>query len=269
MGAYADIVTAVRAAANLAGGLLQILWGTPGDTVLWPEDDPNLAKPRDTGALWDASGPFPLLLEQVGAVIDAGGSGAPLAHAASHVTGTDQIADAIGGIDAMRGLLSVADKNKLDGIDSGADVTGSNAPQAHATSHTSGNGDAIKLDDLGTPDDNTDLDASTGRHGLLPRLGGGTTNFLRADGTWAAPGGGGTSATDELDPAATTGAETTLTLSHTPGSAAALFVFRNGVLMRLVNSLGASKMEYTWSTTTVTFVASGAANDWYVAKYTY
>jgi hypothetical protein len=49
---------------------------------------------------------------------------------------------------------------------------------------------ATKLDDLGTPDDNTDLDATTGRHGLLPKLGGGSSNFLRADGTWAAPAGG-------------------------------------------------------------------------------
>lgn len=49
----------------------------------------------------------------------------------------------------------------------------------------------IKLDDLGTPDDNTDLDATTARHGLLPKLGGSTTSFLRADGTWAAVGGGG------------------------------------------------------------------------------
>lgn len=53
-------------------------------------------------------------------------------------------------------------------------------------------GSGIKLDDLATPDDNTDLDASTSRHGLLLKLGGGTTNFLRADGTWAAPAGGTT-----------------------------------------------------------------------------
>jgi hypothetical protein len=44
-----------------------------------------------------------------------------------------------------------------------------------------------KLDDLVAPDDNTDLNASTSKHGLLPKLGGGTANFLRADGTWAAP----------------------------------------------------------------------------------
>jgi len=50
---------------------------------------------------------------------------------------------------------------------------------------------AIKLDDLLAPDDNTDLNATTSVHGLLPKLGGGTTNFLRADGTWSAPAGGG------------------------------------------------------------------------------
>jgi hypothetical protein len=62
---------------------------------------------------------------------------------------------------------------------------------AHASTHQLGGSDSIKLDDFATPDDNTDLDATTARHGLLPKLGGGTTNFLRADGTWAAPSGGG------------------------------------------------------------------------------
>src|SRR5574339_445823 len=47
----------------------------------------------------------------------------------------------------------------------------------------------VKLDDLAAPDDNTDLNATTGLHGLLPKLGGGSVNFLRADGTWAAPPG--------------------------------------------------------------------------------
>ncbi len=50
---------------------------------------------------------------------------------------------------------------------------------------------ATKLDDLAAPDDNADLNATTLRHGLLPKLGGGTTNYLRADGTWAQPAGGG------------------------------------------------------------------------------
>jgi len=73
---------------------------------------------------------------------------------------------------------------------------------AHATRHATGGADAIKLDDLATPDDNTDLDATTGVHGLLPKLGGGTTNFLRADGTWNAPAGGGSG--DVVGPAIAT-----------------------------------------------------------------
>lgn len=47
----------------------------------------------------------------------------------------------------------------------------------------------LKIDDFGTPDDNTDLNATTGVHGLLQKLGGGTVNFLRADGTWSEPPG--------------------------------------------------------------------------------
>ena len=47
----------------------------------------------------------------------------------------------------------------------------------------------VKIDDFAAGDDNADLDSSTSRHGLLKKLGGGTTNFLRADGAWAAAGG--------------------------------------------------------------------------------
>jgi hypothetical protein len=65
------------------------------------------------------------------------------------------------------------------------------APSAHATAHKSGGADAIKLDELAAPTDVTTLNATTSAHGLLPKLGGGTTNFLRADGSWAAPPGGG------------------------------------------------------------------------------
>lgn len=73
-----------------------------------------------------------------------------------------------------------------------ADLATLYATLVHASRHQSGAADAIKLDDLATPDDNADLNASTSNHGLLPKLGGGTVNFLRADGTWAAPSGGGT-----------------------------------------------------------------------------
>jgi len=48
---------------------------------------------------------------------------------------------------------------------------------------------AIKIDDLTAGDDNTDLNATTVKHGLCPKLGSGTTNYLRADGSWAEPPG--------------------------------------------------------------------------------
>jgi len=47
----------------------------------------------------------------------------------------------------------------------------------------------IKLDDLASPDDNTDLDSSESAHGLLPKLSGDTNEFLRGDGAWAEVGG--------------------------------------------------------------------------------
>jgi hypothetical protein len=69
----------------------------------------------------------------------------------------------------------------------------SGVPDAHAPTHESGGSDPIKLDDLAAPDDNTDLDASVSAHGLLKKLDGVTTNFLRGDGAWAVPAGGGSS----------------------------------------------------------------------------
>ena len=60
-------------------------------------------------------------------------------------------------------------------------------PVVHAVAHKAGGGDAIKLDELAAPTDVTTLDASTAAHGLLPKLPGGTSTFLRADGAFAAP----------------------------------------------------------------------------------
>jgi len=62
--------------------------------------------------------------------------------------------------------------------------------QIHAAEHQLGGGDAIKLDDLAAPDDNTDLDFSTLLHGLVPKgLDAGA--YLKDDGTWDVPPGGG------------------------------------------------------------------------------
>ena len=51
----------------------------------------------------------------------------------------------------------------------------------HESRHNSGGGDALKLDDLATPDDNTDLDATESEHGLLPKLSGSGSDTFRGD----------------------------------------------------------------------------------------
>jgi hypothetical protein len=80
------------------------------------------------------------------------------------------------------GFMSGADKTKLDGIAAGAQVNvGTDITYNAATrllSSSTGNDDTLPL-------------VTTANAGLAPASGGGTTNFLRADGTWAAPAGGG------------------------------------------------------------------------------
>ena len=52
-----------------------------------------------------------------------------------------------GNIDA----LTAAEVRALLNVDDGADVTGANAPQAHAAIHKDAGGDEIKLNELGEP----------------------------------------------------------------------------------------------------------------------
>lgn len=63
-------------------------------------------------------------------------------------------------------------------------------PTTHATSHKSGGGDAVKLDELAAPTDVTTLNASITAHGLLPKLPNNAAQYLNGVGGWAAPGGG-------------------------------------------------------------------------------
>lgn len=69
-------------------------------------------------------------------------------------------------------------------------LSDSRTPSAHKTSHQSGGSDAIKLDDLAAPDDNTDLNASTSAHGLLKKLDNNAAHFLDGQGNWSAPSTG-------------------------------------------------------------------------------
>jgi hypothetical protein len=85
-------------------------------------------------------------------------------------------------------------------------------PTAHATSHQSGGSDAIKLDDLSAPDDNTDLNASTLKHGLLPKLSGNAAQFLDGTGAFSAPAASVNVKQTEIDFGATPIAESEFTV---------------------------------------------------------
>jgi len=60
-----------------------------------------------------------------------------ITHASNHTDGTDDIQNATSG---QKGLATAAQITKLDGIATGADVTGDNAPQAHKDSHDPNDG---------------------------------------------------------------------------------------------------------------------------------
>ena len=180
---------------------------------------PVYLTPTEADALYDALGaataavaahagaadPHPTYLRPVEAdlLYDAIGAGA--AAVSAHIAGdphTQYQRESEKG--QASGYAALTAGSKLDGtqqvygsavntacVGNDARLSDARAPTAHASTHNSAGGDSIQLDNLAAPDDNTDLNATTGLHGLLPKLGGGTTNFLRADGTWAAPPGGG------------------------------------------------------------------------------
>ena len=137
---------------------------------------------------------------------------ASTAHATGHVTGGSDVIAAVIAAGAS-GLMTGADKTKLDSVGANADVTADNAPQAHKTSHENGGTDEIsvaglsgvladdqhiidseavaaaktvKLDELTAPTDNTTLDFSTSLHGLVPK-GTDVGDYLKDNGTWADP----------------------------------------------------------------------------------
>ena len=108
------------------------------------------------------------------------------------------------------GLMSAADKSKLDGmadlgglsevnaalVDSDTvlvkkgDTTWGKSLLSRFWTYVSGKLASFKIDDLAAGDaNNTDLNATSERHGLCPQLSGNTAHFLRGDGTFATPTG--------------------------------------------------------------------------------
>ncbi|NBQ67352.1 MAG: hypothetical protein EBU46_00360 [Nitrosomonadaceae bacterium] len=137
-------------------------------------------------------------------------------------------------------------------------LSNSRTPTSHATSHKSGGSDSIKLDELAAPTDVTTLNATTSAHGLLPKLAGGTSTFLRADGSWAAPTGSGDMLladyiVRETPSPAVDGSTTVFTFAH---SFTKEMVFLNGVLQE------PSGEDYTVTGgNEITFVSAPASTD--------
>jgi len=108
----------------------------------------------------------------------------------THTTGGTAVTESID-TGTLSGATVISDLDFNITTDSEGHVTACGLTTISTRSLTAANVGAAttstKLDDFATPDDNTDLNATTSLHGLLPKLGGGTSNFLRADGSWAAP----------------------------------------------------------------------------------
>lgn len=113
-----------------------------------------------------------------------------ISHGETHETGgTDEIS--VAGLFGQ--LADRQDASKLQGrtvadaapADQQALVWNSAAAQWEPTALPGG--DSAKLDDLQPPDDNTDLNATTLAHGLLPKLPGDSSLFLDGAGSWSSP----------------------------------------------------------------------------------
>lgn len=93
---------------------------------------------------------------------------------------------------------------------SGGSTTQGQGLGLHAARHQQGGIDPIKLDDLATPDDNTDLNVSTSRHGLTPKISGSDGDVLTKSGAaavWATASGSGGSGTGNVTDSTVFGSE--------------------------------------------------------------
>ena len=155
--------------ANIGGKFIPTATSVPGTCSLgdlfWDSDD-NLLYVCDPANSY---------------VLVTGGSGAPTT--ATYIT---QVVDGTLSNEQALGLLNtgIMKNTTTTGVISIATAGSDYALPTQAT------------DTFGALSDSTTNDSTTVQHGFLPKLGGGTTNFMRADGTWATPAGAANSALD-------------------------------------------------------------------------
>lgn len=127
-------------------------------------------------------------------------SSVPSAHASTHEeAGSDEI-----NVTGLHGLLSdpqtplphvtTHERASTDELDVQSLFGLLEHPQdsmPHGDEHGNDGLDPLHLDDLADPSDNTNLNATSARHGLLPKLDGNVAHFLSGAGTFISAGGGG------------------------------------------------------------------------------
>ncbi len=179
-------IISVQATDSVEGKamMLGIIHGV--DTSHMVDTDPMYLSHTTAGAITTTPPPGPYVTQALGQCLR---SNATTGHLGVNILGYRAYQYAVAAADlgvAAAGTSNLASaSDHVHKMPSAADVGA--ASTTHAPTHKSGGADAIKLDELAAPTDVTTLNATTSLHGLLAKLGGGTTNFLRADGTWAAP----------------------------------------------------------------------------------
>jgi hypothetical protein len=123
---------------------------------------------------------------------------------------------------------------------------------------------AIKLDDFAAPDDNTDLNATSARHGLLPKLSNNARQFLKGDGTWgsyASLTATATAAAGTLfsDAALLASTNTTFITSDNAAKGVALPTGAAGDIMEVINNSAFAAKLYPATGGTINGLATNAA----------
>ena len=123
---------------------------------------------------------------------------------------------------------------------------------------------AIKLDDFAAPDDNTDLNATSSAHGLLPKLSNNTRQFLRGDGTWAPYASVTASATaatgsTHLDAAALSATNTTFITSDSAAKGVKLPTGAAGDIMEVINNSATAAKLYPATSGAINGLSANAA----------